>query len=72
MEIKDILSELITVATNALHERGVPENFDLEDFIDTLESYYSELDEISEFVYIDDEDGYDFSDDEDDYYRGQD
>lgn len=72
MEIKDILSELITVTTNTLHERGVPENFDLEDFIDTLESYYSELDEISEFVYIDDEDGYDFSDDEDDYYRGQD
>ena len=72
MEIKDILSELITVATSALNERGVPENFDLEDFIDTLESYYSELDEIGEFMYIDDEDGYDFSDDEDDYYRGQD
>jgi hypothetical protein len=65
MEIKDILSELITVATSALNEHGVPENFDLEDFIDTLESYYSELDEISEFVYIDDEEGYDFSDDED-------
>jgi hypothetical protein len=44
----------------------------LEDFIDTLESYYSELDEISEFVYIDDEDGYNFSDDENDFYRGQD
>ena len=72
MEIKDILSELITVTTNALHERGVPENFDLEDFIDTLESYYSELDEIGEFMYIDDEDRYDFSDDEDDFYRGQD
>jgi len=72
MEIKDILSELITVSTNTLNERGVPENFDLEDFIDTLESYYSELDEIGEFMYIDDEDGYDFSDDEDDYYRGQD
>jgi hypothetical protein len=72
MEIKDILSELITIATSALNERGVPENFDLEDFIDTLESYYSELDEISEFVYIDDEDGYNFSDDEDDYHRGQD
>jgi hypothetical protein len=72
MEIKDILSELITVATSALNERGVPENFDLEDFIDTLESYYSELDEIGEFMYIDDEDRYDFSDDGDDYYRGQD
>jgi len=65
MEIKDILSELITVATSTLNEHGVPENFDLEDFIDILESYYSELDEISEFVYIDDEDGYDFSDDGD-------
>jgi hypothetical protein len=67
MEIKDILSELITVATSALNERGVPENFDLEDFIDTLESYYSELDEIGEFVYIDDKDEYNFSDDEDNY-----
>jgi pantothenate kinase len=66
MEIKDILSELITVATNALSERGAPENFDLEDFIDTLESYYEELDEIGEFYYLDDEnEGYDF--DEDDY-----
>ena len=65
MEIKDILSELITVATNTLSERGVPENFDLEDFIDTLESYYEELDEIGEFYYLDDEDeGYDFDDDE--------
>jgi hypothetical protein len=58
MEIKDILSELITVTTNALNERGVPENFDLEDFIDTLESYYEELDEIDEFMYYDDEDGF--------------
>lgn len=58
MEIKDILSELITVATSALNERGVPENFDLEDFIDTLESYYEELDEIDEFMYYDDEDGF--------------
>ena len=33
MEIKDILSELITVATNTLNERGNPDNFDLEDFI---------------------------------------
>ena len=66
MEIKDILSELITVATNTLNERGVPENFDLEDFISTLEDYYSELDEIGEFYFEDDmEDGYDF--DEEDY-----
>jgi hypothetical protein len=65
MEIKDILSELITVATNTLNERGVPENFDLEDFISTLEDYYSELDEIGEFYYLDDKnDGYDFDDDE--------
>jgi pantothenate kinase len=72
MEIKDILSELITVANNAMNERGCPENFDLEDFISVIEDYYSELDEIGEFVYLDDEDGYDFSDDDDDYYRGQD
>ena len=65
MEIKDILSELITVATNTLNERGGPENFDLEDFISTLEDYYEELDEIGEFYYLDDEsDGYDFDDDE--------
>ena len=56
MEIKDILSELITVSTNALNERGVPENFDLEEFIQTLENYYEELDEISEFIYFE-EDG---------------
>jgi hypothetical protein len=70
MEIKDILSELITVATNTLNERGVPENFDLEDFIDTLESYYEELDEIDEFMYYDDEDKDGFGngwDDEDNY-----
>jgi len=56
MEIKDILSELITVSTNALNERGVPENFDLEEFIQTLENYYEELDEIGEFIYFE-EDG---------------
>ena len=69
MEIKDILSELITVATNQLGERGCPENFDLEDFIETLESYYEELDEIGEFYYLDDED--DTYSDWDDY-GGQD
>lgn len=64
MEIKDILSELIQVATNQLGERGNPENFDLEDFIDVLENYYSELDEIGEFYYEDDmEKGYDWDDD---------
>ena len=64
MEIKDILSELIQVATNQLGERGEPENFDLEDFISTLEDYYSELDEIGEFHYEEDiEKGYDWDDD---------
>ncbi len=67
MEIKDILSELITVSTNLLNERGEPDNFDLEDFISTLEDYYEELDEIGHFYFLDDEDeGYDFGD-EDDY-----
>ncbi len=66
MEIKDILSELITVATNVLNEKGQPENFDLEDFIQTMEDYYTELDDLGEFYFVDDEDnGYDF--DEDDY-----
>ena len=72
MEIKDILSELITVSINTMNVRGCPENFDLEDFIDTLEDYYGDLDEIGEFVYLDDKEEYDFSEDEDEYYRGQD
>jgi hypothetical protein len=55
MEIKDILSELITVSTNVLNERNSPENFDLEEFIQTLENYYEELDEIGEFIYFEDE-----------------
>jgi len=69
MEIKDILSELITIATSALNERGCPENFDLEDFISTLEDYYGELDEIGEFYFLDENDGKDFYDfdDEDNY-----
>jgi len=62
MEIKDILSELITVAAATLNERGCPENFDLEDFISAIEDYYEELDEIGEFTYLDDKDEYDFSD----------
>jgi len=67
MEIKDILSELITVATNILNEKGEPDNFDLEDFISTMENYYQELDEIGELYFESDvEDGYDF--DEDDNY----
>jgi hypothetical protein len=66
MEIKDILSELITVANSAMNERGCPENFDLEDFISVIEDYYNDLDEIGEFTYLDDKDEYDFSD-EDEY-----
>jgi hypothetical protein len=46
MEIKDILSELITVATNTLNEKSNPDNFDLEDFISVMEGYYQELDEL--------------------------
>ena len=59
MEIKDILSELITVSTNLLNERSNPDNFDLEEFIQVLETFYEELDE------IDDADAFDS-----DYYEG--
>ena len=66
MEIKDILSELITVATNTMNEKGQPENFDLEDFIQTMENYYSELDDLGEFYFENDmENGYDFDGDDD-------
>jgi len=65
MEIKDILSELITVATNTMNEKGQPDNFDLEDFISAMEDYYTELDEIGEFYFEDDiSDGYEFDEDE--------
>ena len=65
MEIKDILSELITVATNVMNEKGQPENFDLEDFIQNMEDYYSELDDLGEFYFENDmEGGYDFDEDE--------
>jgi pantothenate kinase len=64
MEIKDILSELITVATNLLNEKGEPENFDLESFISTMEAYYEDLDEIGEFYFENDSDGYEFDEDE--------
>jgi len=64
MEIKDILSELITVATNVLNEKGEPENFDLEDFISTMEGYYEELDEIGAFHFEDEGIGYEFDEDE--------
>jgi hypothetical protein len=66
MEIKDILSELITVATNTMNEKGQPENFDLEDFIQTMEDYYTELDDLGEFYFLGDEgEGYDFDGDDD-------
>jgi hypothetical protein len=65
MEIKDILSELITVSTNLLNERGNPDNFDLEELIQTLENYYEELDELGEFHFLDDADAFD-----NDYYEG--
>jgi len=65
MEIKDILSELITVATNVLNEKGQPDNFDLEDFITNLEDYYTELDEIGEFYFEEDMgEGYDWDDED--------
>jgi hypothetical protein len=65
MEIKDILSELITVATNVMNEKGQPENFDLEDFIQTMEDYYTELDDLGEFYFLGEEnEGYDFDEDE--------
>ena len=65
MEIKDILSELITVSTNLLNERSNPDNFDLEEFIQVLETFYEELDELGEFHFIDDADAFDS-----DYYEG--
>jgi hypothetical protein len=67
MEIKEILSELILVAQNSLNENGQPENFDLEDFIYQMESYYQELDEIGELYYAGDEEE-PGDDDYDDYF----
>jgi len=40
MEIKDILSELIQVATNQLGERGEPENFDEFHYEEDMEEGY--------------------------------
>ena len=67
MEIKDIIKELIASANATLNHSGQPENFDLEDFISVMESYYKELDDLGEFYY---EDETNFSDDgyyDDDY-----
>jgi hypothetical protein len=55
MEIKDILKELINVAQLELDQNGQPDNFDLDDFINLLEDYWSELDDIGEFVYSGDD-----------------
>jgi hypothetical protein len=58
MEIKDILKELVISATSTFNQNGQPENFDLEDFISAIESYYRELDDLGEFYY-EDEDRFD-------------
>jgi len=58
MEIKDILKELVISATSTFNQNGQPENFDLEDFILSIESYYRELDDLGEFYY-EDEDRFD-------------
>jgi hypothetical protein len=70
MEIKDLLKELIIAANASQNNNGQPENFDLDEFIYTLESYYEELDEVGEFVYYEDsiDDGYMDDDDYDDNY----
>ena len=67
MEIKDILKELIVAANASLNHSGAPENFDLEEMIETLEGYYEELDYIGEFTYYEDEINDDFFDDDDDW-----
>ena len=59
MEIKDLLNELIQVSNNVLGSKGQPDNFDLEYFVQQLEDYYQELDEIGEFYYQEDNNFYD-------------
>jgi pantothenate kinase len=59
MEIKDLLNELIEVSTNLFNDKGQPENFDLEYFIQQLEDYHQELDDIGQFYYQEDNDYYD-------------
>ena len=54
MEIKEQLSELINTINNIIYEKGIPNNFDLEDFLSTLEGYYQELDDIGELFFIED------------------
>jgi hypothetical protein len=67
MEIKDILKDLILSATTELNHNGHPDNFDLEEFIYTLESYYEELDDLGELIYSESSLDEDFMDNDDDY-----
>jgi len=67
MEIKDILKDLILAATTELNHNGHPDNFDLEEFIYTLESYYEELDDLGELIYSESSLDEDFMDNDDDY-----
>ena len=67
MEIKDVLKELILAANTELNHNGHPDNFDLEEFIYTLESYYEELDDLGELIYSESSLDEDFMDNDDDY-----
>jgi hypothetical protein len=67
MEIKDILKDLILVANTELTHNGHPDNFDLEEFIYTLESYYEELDDLGELIYSESSLDEDFMNNDDDY-----
>jgi hypothetical protein len=67
MEIKDIIKELITSAKATFNHSGQPENFDLEDFISVMESYYKELNDLGEFYYEDENNISDEGYYEDDY-----
>jgi hypothetical protein len=67
MEIKDILKDLILVANTELTHNGHPDNFDLEEFIYTLESYYEELDDLGELIYSESSLDEDFMGNDDDY-----
>jgi hypothetical protein len=50
-----------------LTHNGHPDNFDLEEFIYTLESYYEELDDLGELIYSESSLDEDFMDNDDDY-----
>ena len=54
MEIRDLLAKLIVKANDELSEKGQPLNFDLEDFISTMESYWGDLEDIGSFEYEND------------------